>query len=92
MLPPTLQNLADQLVAREPCRHGIERRTAPAAFAAQGVAIAALFGLKYDRAGPFEGRAAFEQFRGNRRAAPRIHDGRPRSVSGELSERRQRDR
>ena len=68
-----LQDLANELVAGEPRRHSIERRAALAAFAAKRVAVAALFVLKDQGALTFEGRAAFEQFGGNWRAAPRIH-------------------
>src|SRR6266702_8550109 len=86
-----LQHLADQLIAGKSCRDGVQRRTPLAAFAAESVTIAALFGLKYDGALAFERGAACEQFGWDRRAAPCVHHRRPWSIGAELSQCRQRD-
>jgi hypothetical protein len=42
-----LEHLPDQLIAGKACRDSVERRTPLSTFAAERVAIAALFGLKY---------------------------------------------
>ena len=77
------------MVAREARRNGVKRWTALAAFFAQSVTVAALFGLKYYSALTFERGAALEQFGRNWSTAPCVHHWRPRGIRAEMSERRQ---
>src|SRR2546427_10126971 len=72
-----LQHLADKLIAGKSCRDGVQRRTTLAAFAAEGVTIAALFGLKYYSPLAFELGAAGEPFGWVRGVWPCVHCRRP---------------
>src|SRR5580765_7529945 len=67
-----LQHLPDQLVWRQPNRHGIETWAALAALAAETVAVAALFRLKHDCALTFECGTTLKIFRRHRHAAPGV--------------------
>ena len=82
-----LQDLPDQLVARESRRDVVERRPAQAALAAERVAVAALLALHQQRALQLERRAALEVLRRRRARAPRVHHRRPRRERAEPGER-----
>src|SRR5579863_7285717 len=87
-----LQNLADELVLREPRGYRVQRRTALAAAMIQRVAVVALLFLENSRSLAFQGRSTAQEFVWNRLAAPGVHLRAPGRVSGEAGERPQRDR
>ena len=61
-----LDDLADQLILREPDGDGVERRPAFAAVAVQRMAVVALLDLKHERPLPLQRRASLQILRGNR--------------------------
>jgi len=80
----TLNHLPNQLILSQVHGHRIKRRPAHSAIAFEGVAVVTLFGLEDQCAAPFERCSSFQELSGNWLAAPRIHDGAPGSVAGEM--------
>src|SRR5260370_41902469 len=68
-----LDHLADELVLRQPHRNTVECRTALPASLSEGMAVAALFDLKDERALPLQRGRAVQELRRHRSAAPRVH-------------------
>jgi hypothetical protein len=87
-----LQDLTNDLVFGHARGDGVECRTAHAADAAEGVAVAALLVLEHQRALAFERRAAFEIGRRRWIAGPGFHQRAPRSECCQVREDAQRDR
>ena len=83
-----LQDLAEELVLRQPRRDVVERRAAPAPGVAERVAVAALLVLEDERALAHDGAPALEVLRGHRQGAPRVHDRRPRRRAAVVRQRR----
>src|SRR6185295_889601 len=81
-----LNHLSNQLILREAHGHTIETGTTLGAGVAERVAIAALLGLKHQRALSLQRRRAAEQVLRHRVAAPRVHMRAPRRVTGEMRE------
>src|SRR5258708_33797365 len=83
-IPATLDDLANQLVRREADSNLVERRSALAAFATEGMAVVTLLGLKNQSALVLQRSAIFQVLGGNRVAAPRVHYGTPRRVLAQV--------
>src|ERR1700739_3525616 len=79
-----LNYLANQLIRRETHSNLIELWSSLAAFAAEGMAVVTLLGLKNESALVLQRSAIFQVFDGNRLAAPRIHYGTPRRVLAQV--------
>lgn len=74
------------LVDRQARSHIVERRTAFASRSADGVAIAALLGLKDDASFTHERRGLVDAINGQRIAASRAHMRAPRGCGSQLRE------
>src|SRR5258706_5437303 len=68
----SLDDLPDELIARETGGHGVQGRAAQTAFAAKAVTIAALLALDENRTLEFQRRASFHVRGRCRCAAPRL--------------------
>src|ERR1700758_1547745 len=75
-----LNHLADELVLRQPHRNTVECRTALPTALSEGMAVAALFDLKHERALPFQGGRSVQELRRHGSAAPGIHLWTPRRI------------
>src|SRR5208282_853727 len=85
----TLNYLANDLVAGEPCGGVVKRGTTHPAQVTERVAVAALFALNEQRALKFQGSPALDVSDRRRRGAPCVHHGRPwreRPEPGESSD------
>src|SRR5580658_8160939 len=80
----SLDDLADELVLREPRGNAVQSRTSLASRVAEGMAVAALLALKNQRALPLKRRCAAEESVRHRIAAPGIHVRAPRCISGKM--------
>src|SRR5215510_13577986 len=76
----TLNDLANQLIRRESDSNPVERRSALAAFAVQGMAVVTLLGLKNQSTLVLQRSAILQVLRRNRLPAPRVHYGTPGRV------------
>src|SRR5882757_9698097 len=85
----SLNDLADQLVLRQSYGDAVECRPSLAARLSERMAIAALFGLKYESALAFQSSGAVKKLVGNRIATPRVHVRTPWRVPCEMRERAQ---
>src|SRR4029453_12404963 len=85
-----LNDLSNELILRQPHGHAVERRPPFPTALPEGVTVAALLGLKDERALSLEGGRAHEQALRNRVAAPGVHMRTPRSDFRETRERSQR--
>src|SRR5262249_37264650 len=79
-----LNDLTNQLIRRETDSNSVERRSALAAIAAQGMAVVTLLGLKDERALVLQRSTIFQILGGNRLAAPRVHYGTPGRVLSQV--------
>src|SRR5229473_6162570 len=78
----SLDHLADELILREPHGDAIQRRASLPAQLPEGMAVAALLGLKNKRALPLQGRCAMKKSLRHRITAPSVHVRTPRCESG----------
>src|SRR5258708_32638681 len=76
-----LDHLADELVLRQPHRHTVEGRTALPAALSEGMAVAALFDLKHERALPLQRGGTVQALRRHGSAAPGVHLRTPRRIT-----------
>src|SRR6266481_9275096 len=83
-IPATLDDLANQFIRRETDSNLAECRSALAAFAAEGMAVVTLFGLKNESALVLQRSSILEVFAGDRLAAPRVHYRTPRRVLSQM--------
>src|SRR6266849_6064142 len=88
----TLNYLADELVLREPHSYAVQIRASQPATLVKSVAIAALFGLKNQRALPLKGGRAMQKLLRHGIAAPGVHVRTPGCELREMGEGPERDR
>src|SRR5262249_53173699 len=88
----SLNYLSDQLVVREPHRDAVQRRASVATGPSKGVAVAALFDLKNERALPLKRGRAKEHSLRHWIAAPSVHVRAPRRELSHMRKRSEDDR
>src|SRR5262245_20049003 len=83
-IPASLDHLPDELVLRKPYSNAVQSWTSLPARAREGMAVAALFDLKDERALPFKRRRAVQKSHRHWIAAPGVHVWTPGGELGEM--------